>query len=372
MRERFTIEQAANWEKRYGWLVGCNYVPSYAVNQLDTWAKETFNPELIDHEMGVAEGLGFNTMRIFLHYFHVKYDKDGFYRRFSQFLDMAGSHGISVVPVFYTGGFNSYPVWGPQQEPLHGIHNSRWVQSPGAEILGDPARYPELDEYVHDTIARFRNDDRIACWDLFNEPTCIRPGEALKDKREKALALTERTFHVARSADPEQPLTVDCVFRGCGHAIQTIDHANPEKVEFHGDEFELLKQSPIARLALAESDVNSFHYYGPLGYLPHYINGLKKYNRPILCTEWMARIIPEQNFQLMLPELKKHHIHSFSFGLISGRTNFIHCPLYPPERLNSRDEPDVWYHDIFRQDGSPFSQAEVDCIRRLTRSKQWE
>ena len=65
MRERFTIEQAAAWEKKYGWLVGCNFVPSYAVNQLDTWAQETFDEEVIDRELQIAEDLGFNTARIF-------------------------------------------------------------------------------------------------------------------------------------------------------------------------------------------------------------------------------------------------------------------------------------------------------------------
>jgi hypothetical protein len=366
MRPRFTIEEAAAWQRKVGWLVGCNYVPAYAVNQLDTWAKETFDPAVIDRELGMAESLGFNAVRIFLHFFHVKYAPDVFYANLDRFLDIAARHGISAMPVFYTGGFNSYPQWGPQPDPVRGIHNSRWVQSPGAEYLGDTARHPELDPYVQGTIARYRGDDRICCWDLFNEPTCIRPNEALKDKREKSLALAERTFRIAREADPTQPLTVDCVFRGCGHAQQHTDPANPTGGVDHGDEFELLSQSPIAQLALRESDVNSFHYYGPLDYLPHYINGLKKHDRPILCTEWMARVIPEQNFMLMLPEFKKHHVHSFSFGLVSGRTNFIHCALFPPERLNARGEPDVWYHDIFRQDGTPFSHAEVAAIRRIT------
>jgi len=366
MRERFTIEQAAAWEKKYGWLVGCNFVPSYAVNQLDTWAQETFDEEVIDRELQIAEDLGFNTARIFFHYFHVKYDKQGFFDRVKRYLDIAGKHGVYSMPVFYTGGFNSYPVWGPQPEPVFGIHNSRWVQSPGAEYLGDPARYPELDEYVHDTIYTFRNDDRVCCWDLFNEPTCIRPNEALKDKREKALMLAERTFRIAREADPSQPLTVDCVFRGCGHSVQKVDPANPDPVEFNGDEFEMLKQSPIAKLALAESDVNSFHYYGALDHLPDYIKGLQAYQRPIMCTEWMARVVPEQNFMLMLPEFKKFNIHSYSFGLVAGRTNFLHCALFPPEKLNAKGEPDVWYHDIVRQDGTPFSYAEVSAIKRIT------
>ncbi len=366
MKRRYTIDEAAAWRRSRGWLVGCNYVPSYAVNQLDTWAGDTFDPSVIDHELGMAEDLGFNSIRVFLHFFHVKYDRDGFYGRLDRFLDIAGRHGISVMPVFYTGGFNSYPKWGPQPDPLPGIHNSRWVQSPGADYLGDVSRHHELDGYVQDTIARYRDDGRIACWDLFNEPTCIRANEALKDKREKALALAERTFRIAREADPGQPLTIDCVFRGCGHAQQHSDPANPTGGVDYGDEFELLSQSPIARLALAESDVNSFHYYGPLDYLPHYINGLKAYGRPVLCTEWMARVVPEQNFMLMLPELKRHGIGSYSLGLVAGRTNFIHCSLYPPEILNARGEPDVWYHDIYRKDGTPFSRAEVACIRKLT------
>jgi hypothetical protein len=361
---RFTEEQAAAWQAKYGWLTGCNFVPSYAVNQIETWRKETYNAEIFDRELGMAEYLGYNTARVFLHYFCWKYDRDGFLARLEEYLDMAHKHGIYTMFVFYTGGFNSTPVWGPQPEPRRGIHNSQWVQSPGADYLGNPERYPELDGYILDVIGRFKDDERVLAWDLFNEPTTIRPGERLKDKREKALALVKRTFEVARSVNASQPLTVDCVFRGCGHSVVTHDLANPTGGVFNGNEFELMEQSPIAQYALAESDINTFHYYGPLQYVYDYIEGLQKYNRPILCTEWMARIIPEQTVFCMLPVFKKYNIGSYSFGLVSGRANFIHCEeLYP--KLNDKDEPDVWYHDIFRQDGTPFSPQEVECIRQV-------
>src|SRR3977135_2403719 len=63
----WTIEQANAWYKQHGWLSGANFIPSTAVNQLEMWQAATFDPATIDKELGYAENIGFNTMRVFLH-----------------------------------------------------------------------------------------------------------------------------------------------------------------------------------------------------------------------------------------------------------------------------------------------------------------
>ena len=75
---RWSEEKANEWWAQQEWPVGCNYVPSYAINQFEFWQPETFNPEVIDRELGYAESLGFNTLRIYFHEMLWYADKDGF------------------------------------------------------------------------------------------------------------------------------------------------------------------------------------------------------------------------------------------------------------------------------------------------------
>jgi GH35 family endo-1,4-beta-xylanase len=93
------------------------------------------------------------------------------------------------------------------------VHNSGWVQSPGAAALQDPAQYPRLKGYVQGVIGAFANDQRILAWDLWNEPNntndrAYGPVEP-KKKTELVLALLPQVFVWARSANPSQPLTVE-------------------------------------------------------------------------------------------------------------------------------------------------------------------
>src|SRR5215470_11713974 len=64
---RWPTERAAAWSREHPWLVGCNYIPSRAINQLEMWQADTFDPATIDRELGWAEGLGMNCVRVYLH-----------------------------------------------------------------------------------------------------------------------------------------------------------------------------------------------------------------------------------------------------------------------------------------------------------------
>ena len=125
----WSVEKADEWYSSQEWPVGCNYVPSYAINQYEFWQEETFNPEIIDKEMGMAESIGFNTLRIYLHEGLWYADKDGFKSRINEFLDLAESHGLKLIVTFFTNGGNHDREFslGPQPQPRPGQHNSNWI-----------------------------------------------------------------------------------------------------------------------------------------------------------------------------------------------------------------------------------------------------
>ena len=143
-RPKWSPEQANAWYAKQPWLVGGNYTPRTAINQLEMWQAETWDPKTIDQELGWARTLGFTSMRVFLHDLAWKNDRRGFLRRMEQFLDIAEKHDIGVMFVLFDSVWDPYPKAGKQREPSPHRHNSGWVQSPGQDILKDAAKQDEL------------------------------------------------------------------------------------------------------------------------------------------------------------------------------------------------------------------------------------
>ena len=77
-RDRWTPAQANAWYAAQPWLVGSNYAPATAINQLEMWQAATFDPVTVDRELGAAQGLGMTTMRVFLHNLPWEEDAAGF------------------------------------------------------------------------------------------------------------------------------------------------------------------------------------------------------------------------------------------------------------------------------------------------------
>ncbi len=339
-------ERAAAWSREHPWLVGCNYIPSTAINQLEMWQADTFDPATIDRELGWAEGLGFNSIRVFLHDLLWEQDAPGFLARMDRFLAIADRHKIGVVFVVFDAVWDPAPQLGKQRDPKPGLHNSGWVQSPGARILADPARHDALKPYVAGVVGRFRADHRVHAWDLFNEPDNTNRSSYGRlepaGKPELSLALLKKTFAWARAVDPSQPLTA-------GVWIGSL--ADPDKL------------STINRYMLTQSDIISFHNYRPLAELKKDVEALKRYGRPILCTEYMARPVGSR-FDPILAYLKDEHVGAYCWGFVAGRSQTI----YPWDSWQKpyTAEPPVWFHDIFRPDGTPYDPAEVAFIRGVT------
>src|ERR1700761_405787 len=128
---RWTEARASDWYAKQPWLVGANFVPSDAINQLEMFQAATFNPGLNDRELGMAESIGMNTVRVFLQDQLWEQDPEGFKKRLDEFLGIAARHHIRPLLVLFDSCWDPEPKLGPQHPPIPGVHNSGWVQSPG-------------------------------------------------------------------------------------------------------------------------------------------------------------------------------------------------------------------------------------------------
>lgn len=344
---RWSEEQANTWYAKQPWLVGVNYVPATAVNPLEMWQSDTFDPQQIDKELGWAENTGMNMTRVFLPY--ILWDKDpaGFKQRIDTFLTIASKHHIRAILVLFDSCFDPRPKLGPQHPPIPGVHNSAWTQSPGAAALEDPSQYPHLRAYVQGVVGAFANDPRVLAWDIWNEPNNIFPPYAKyepKDKIKLEDALLPQAFEWARSQNPIQPLTSG-LWRG-------------------GDWSSLDKVAADERIQLEQSDVLSFHNYSWPEDWEQKVVLLETYHRPIICTEFMARGLGNM-FDTILPIAKKHHVGANAAALVYGKVQ-SYLPWESWDHPYILDQPPIWFHDIFYPDGRPYRPAEIKLIQELT------
>lgn len=339
-------EKANAWQNQHPWLVGCNFSPSTAINQLEMWQADTFDPKTIDRELGWAESIGFTSVRVFLHDLLWQQDSKGFLKRMDEFLSIAQRHHIGVTFVIFDSCWDPFPKLGQQRAPKPFVHNSGWVQSPGLEMLKHPERFAELKPYVQGVISHFKKDKRIDMWDVFNEPDNYNDPAYVKleakEKRDLALILLQQTFAWAREVKPSQPLT---------SGVWLGSWAEPEKL------------SPMELVQLQNSDVISFHNYSRLDDLKKCVDNLRRYQRPIVCTEYMARPVGS-TFDPNLKFLRDEKVAAYNWGFVSGKTQTI----FPWDSWTKTytSEPPLWFHDIFRADGSAYIDKEVEYIKSVT------
>lgn len=331
---RWSAEKANAWYAQQPWMAGCNYTPASAINQIEMWSKDTFDEKQIDKELGWAQELGFNTMRVFLSSVVYANDAKGMKKRIDKFLTICDSHGIRPMFVFFDDCWNPESKYGKQPEPKTGVHNSGWIQDPSSSLREDTTKlFAALEKYVTDIVSTFANDKRILMWDLYNEP-------GNRKHLNSSLPLLRNVFKWARAAKPSQPLTVG--------------------VWNSGNDFK-----ELSAFSLENSDVISYHNYQKPDIHRCEIDYLKMLNRPLVCTEYMARR-NGSTFQTVMPILKNNKVVAINWGFVSGKTNTIYAWDTP---MPDGKEPELWFHDIYRQDKTPFSQEEVDTIKKLTGAK---
>jgi hypothetical protein len=351
-REVWTPAQANQWYAQQRWLVGSNYIPANAINQLEMWQAASFDPAQIDKELGWAQAMGMTTMRVFLHDALWQQDAPGFKKRIGIFLDIAHRHGIKPLLVLFDSCWDPHPRLGPQHPPIPGVHNSGWVQGPGADALGDPAQYPRLEGYVKDIVGSFAGDSRILGWDVWNEPE--NPSGQYPDNTDAKIAhvtaLLPQVFAWARSANPSQPLT-----SGLWHDANWNDLAHLNAVE---------------KTQLTQSDVISFHNYEwPEGFEAR-ARSLAGYGRPVICTEYMARGAGS-TIDTVLPIAKRMNIGMINWGFVNGKTQ-TDLPWDSWQRPYTMKPPTIWFHDLLHADGTPYRAREVAIIKSLSAAPKGE
>ncbi|MGZ3753069.1 MAG: 1,4-beta-xylanase, partial [Mucilaginibacter sp.] len=324
--EVWSATKANAWYAKHKWINGANFTPSTAINQLEMWQADTFAPGTIDRELGYAEGIGFNTMRVFLHSMAWQQDPKGFKERVNHYLTIADKHHIQTIFVFLDDCWNPTAKTGKQPEPKTGIHNSGWLQDPGNRIK-DQGETMLLQKYVTDMLTTFKHDKRILLWDLFNEP-----GNSAKNNG--SAGLLANIFSWARAVGPDQPLSA-------GLWDWSFEKLNT--------------------FQLTHSDVITYHDYEEPDKHQRIVQLLKANGRPVICTEYMARL-RNSTFGNTMPMLKKENVGAINWGLVSGKTNTIYAWDTP---MPNGEEPKLWFHDVFRKDGTYYKQEEVDLIKQL-------
>lgn len=321
-------EKANEWYNQHSWIVGANFIPSNAVNQLEMWQAATFDPKTIDRELGYAEGIGFNTMRVFLHSVAYGADPKGFKSRINQYLAIANKHHIQTIFVFFDDCWNPNPKAGKQPAPKPGIHNSGWVQDPGVREVKDPKQFKVLETYLKDVMSTYAHDKRILLWDLYNEP-------GNSNKLDTSYNLLTKVFGWAHEVRPDQPLSAG-LWRWDFEKLNTYQILN--------------------------SDVVTYHQYEDKAAHERVLQLLKTHGRPMICTEYMARR-NNSLFSTIMPLLKKENVGAINWGLVTGKTNTKYAWDTP---MPQGGEPKLWFHDIFYEDGKPYLPAETEFIKKIT------
>jgi hypothetical protein len=325
----------------FDWCFGGNFVPSSAINQLEMWQEETFDPEAIDRELGWAGKIGMRIMRVYLHDLLHLQDRDGFFRRIETYLNIASSHQIKTMFVFFDDCWKPEFALGKQPAPQPKSHNSGWIQSPGSQVADTPTEWDRLERYVKDVLSTFGNAPRNVLWDLYNEPGNGKSGDhvTLSGLRvEQSFTLLREVFKWAREVAPSQPLTAApwCF-------TQEFDNLN--------------------RFLFDNSDVVSFHCYSTPNELQERIHWVRLLadGRPIICSEYMARTAGS-TFESCLPILQDNNISAINWGLVAGKTNTI----YPWGWTAEKGEPELYFHDVFNSDGELLYAKEGEVFKAVS------
>ena len=341
---RWSADRAEAWYAAQGWLIGANYVTSNAVNQIEMFQAGTYDARRIDGELSVARRIGFNTVRVFLHDQLWATDQAGFSQRLAQFVSIAAKYNIKPLFVLFDSCWDPRARAGRQRPPVKGVHNSGWVQSPGAARLEDPAYTRVLQSYVTGVVGQFRDDPRVLGWDVWNEPD--NPAKDYRDvehadKQELVAAFLPHVFQWVRAVDPVQPLTSG-VWQG-----QWRDPA---------------QRSKICSLQLELSDVISFHSYGDPAEFEARIDELTPLGRPIICTEYLARNLGS-TVEGILPVAKRRNVGAYNWGFVAGRTQ-TYLP-WDSWQDPYAELPETWFSDLIHPDGTPHDHGEIKVIQKL-------
>jgi hypothetical protein len=342
---QWTASAANEWYSRQPWIVGNNYIQSNTVNQIEMWQQETFDADRIDLELGWAENLGINTLRVFLNDQLWEKDSGGFRRRIDKLLKLAEKHRMRVIFVLFDSSGDPYPELGHQRQPKPGVRNSLWAQSPGAKGLTDPKQLQKALAYAEEVVAAYSIDKQVLAWDVWNQPENTNDGRygssELANKTDLIRSILPQAFKYARAGNPSQPVTSGL---------------------WKGDWSSADKLGPIEKIQLENSDVISFQNYDGPQEFEKRVKWLQAFGRPILCTGFLARN-QGSTFEAILPIAQKYNIGAIAGDLVQGKTQ-MWLPWDSWQQPYTDRQPAVWVEDVFESKGPPYRQEEADFIRK--------
>ena len=358
MEGQWTPERAWEWYDNRPWIRGCNFMGSDVVNWVDMWQEQGFEEKLktADEEIALAAQTGLNAIRTLLSYVVWREEHDGFLKRLDRFLDMLDKHGIRAVLVL--GNDCQVPRDNPYSQIRPGEQKYDWGYHGGRKksqhsTLNKEPGYWQVDdepervyEWVREILERYKKDDRVLIWDLYNEP-----GNSRRD----ALTLPhiKRFYEIAREVGPIQPITSGT------WRINEKDEPLSEAEQY----------------ALEHSDIISYHSYSSYPVNVQIIRKLKAYGRPVICTEWLGRVL-HNTVQEMFPLFYVDKIGCFNWGFVAGKYQTYEPWEASWEQYERGEQTDLdftkWFHDLYRPNHRPYDPKEIELIKTLTKAADRE
>jgi hypothetical protein len=323
MDSRWPESKARAYMEPFGVIKGCNFVPSYCKSPMQHFID--FREDIIRRELGYARNAGLNSIRLWIPCFAWQNDREAFYRTLDKYLALCDENGLTVMATLTcysvtTDTFKTKLEVRPQRfypgihiqpleiEGLHGRNNNDW---------------PVIKAYYQEITSRYSGNRTIIIWDLYNEAW------------EKDRDLQEHLFAWVREVNPRQPVTA------CWGA-----HDFSDIITFH------TYQPPGGKKRDELQGLLSFE---------EEIDYALSYNRPVLCTEWLARTFGN-NFQNVLPIFAANHIGFYFWGLVAGSAQY----RFPWNWPEGAPEPYLWFHEILYPDGEPYKREEIDRIKEFS------
>lgn len=352
MNEKWSEEKIWDWYNKRPWIRGCNFMSSDCANRIDQWQEYGFEQrfETAKKELKLAAETGFNSIRIIPEFFVWEQEHDGFMKRFDRYIDEAYKNGISSMIVL---GNDCMP---PKEEALKrmhlgeqkidlGYHGGRKVSQhgkfnePGYSLFDEPEYEEKFLEYTKEIVTKYKNDERVIIWDVFNEP-------GNSNRLSLSLPLLKKMLKLIREINPIQPLTV-------GIWTQSTNLENLLEIEKFG---------------LESSDIISYHNYNSYANNIEELKNLKQYGRPIINTEWLNRC-GQNTVEEMFPLFFLEKVGCYNWGLVAGKYQTFEpwnavWDNYKENPENFKDfDFTKWFHDLYRPSLNPYNPKEIELIK---------
>ena len=315
-------------------LVGCNYTPAYAVNQVQFW--HDFRAKVVEKELAAARKyFGISTLRVYMHNINFDEEKQVFLANLEKFLVICDKYGIRPGFVFFDGCHRHEGIFlDKPTKPVSGFHNGRWAQCPQARDI-DKDNLEKFKPYVQEIIRAHRTDKRVLFWEIHNEPP---PGDNYRDRLKKA------GYKWAKEVKPIQPV-LNCEKGRRGWADCEVTD-------------------------IVDSHVYS-HAHGPLRYLADVNPGKgtvfteagarwkasrRNFGGPIDIVHWLQR---------RRKEGKSTPGVYLCWELMVGNSN---CRWHWIDKPGAA-EPEIPWCGLLWPDATPVSLAEAEAVRRYVTGK---